>query len=69
MHPFILFLKINNFCFCFSDNIINEVAKILRLIHIKNLRDLQTQINSAIVGVQALIANPKTDSRLGKVGF
>nr|XP_022329450.1 UPF0568 protein C14orf166-like [Crassostrea virginica] len=52
-----------------GDYIINEAAKILRLIHIKNLRDLQTQINSAIVGVQALIANPKTDSRLGKVGF
>lgn len=52
-----------------GDYIINEAAKILRLIHIKNLRELQTQINSAIVGVQALIANPKTDSRLGKVGF
>ncbi|XP_062621883.1 RNA transcription, translation and transport factor protein-like isoform X1 [Saccostrea cucullata] len=52
-----------------GDYIINEAAKILRLIHIKNLRDLQTQINAAIVGVQALIANPKTDSRLGKVGY
>ncbi|XP_048737186.1 RNA transcription, translation and transport factor protein-like isoform X2 [Ostrea edulis] len=52
-----------------GDYIINEAAKILRLIHIKNLRDLQTRINAAIVGVQALIANPKTDSRLGKVGF
>lgn len=70
MHPFILFLKKITICnFVFSDYIINEAAKILRLIHIKNLRDLQTQINSAIVGVQALIANPKTDSRLGKVGF
>lgn len=63
------FIILNNFYFCFSDYIINEAAKILRLIHIKNLRDLQTQINSAIVGVQALIANPKTDSRLGKVGY
>lgn len=45
-----------------------EAAKILRLMHIKDLRDLQTQINSAIVAVQAITANPKTDSRLGKVG-
>ncbi|KAK3093651.1 hypothetical protein FSP39_018471 [Pinctada imbricata] len=51
-----------------GDYIINEAAKILRLIHIRDLRDLQTQINAAIVGVQSLIANPKTDSRLGKVG-
>lgn len=51
-----------------GDYIINEAAKIVRLLHIKELRDLQTQINSAIVGVQTLTANPKTDSRLGKVG-
>lgn len=66
---FHFFFEITICYFVFSDYIINEAAKILRLIHIKNLRDLQTQINSAIVGVQALIANPKTDSRLGKVGF
>lgn len=51
-----------------GDYIINEAAKILRLLHIKDLRDLQSHINEAIVSVQALIANPKTDSRLGKVG-
>lgn len=66
---YFIFFVITICYFVFSDYIINEAAKILRLIHIKNLRDLQTQINSAIVGVQALIANPKTDSRLGKVGF
>lgn len=66
---YFIFFEITICYFVFSDYIINEAAKILRLIHIKNLRDLQTQINSAIVGVQALIANPKTDSRLGKVGF
>lgn len=66
---YFIFFEITICYFVFLDYIINEAAKILRLIHIKNLRDLQTQINSAIVGVQALIANPKTDSRLGKVGF
>lgn len=51
-----------------EDYITKEAAKILRLLHIHELRELQTQINSAIVQVQALIANPKTDTRLGKVG-
>ncbi|KAH3844395.1 RNA transcription, translation and transport factor protein-like [Dreissena polymorpha] len=43
-----------------GDLIINEVAKILRLLHIHDLRELQSQINHAIVAVQELIANPKT---------
>lgn len=51
-----------------GDYIMTEAAKILRLLHLKDLRDLQTKINSAIVAVQAITANPKTDSRLGKVG-
>ncbi|GFR99055.1 UPF0568 protein C14orf166 homolog [Elysia marginata] len=51
-----------------GDMIMTEVAKILRLLHIRDLRDLQTKINAAIVAVQAITANPKTDSRLGKVG-
>ena len=52
-----------------SDYISAEAAKILRLLHIRDLRELQTQINLAIVKVQALIANPKTDTKLGKVGI
>ncbi|CAD5123122.1 DgyrCDS11495 [Dimorphilus gyrociliatus] len=52
-----------------TDNIINaETAKILRLLHIKELRSLQTEINEAIVKIQGLTANPKTDTKLGKVG-
>ncbi|KAG9336718.1 hypothetical protein JZ751_003066 [Albula glossodonta] len=48
--------------------ILNEAAKILRLLHIEELRELQTRINEAIVAVQAIIADPRTDHRLGKVG-
>uniref|UniRef100_U3J8V3 RNA transcription, translation and transport factor protein n=1 Tax=Anas platyrhynchos platyrhynchos TaxID=8840 RepID=U3J8V3_ANAPP len=48
--------------------VINEAAQILRLLHIEELRELQTKINEAIVAVQAIIADPKTDHRLGKVG-
>uniref|UniRef100_A0A3P8W4U5 RNA transcription, translation and transport factor protein n=1 Tax=Cynoglossus semilaevis TaxID=244447 RepID=A0A3P8W4U5_CYNSE len=47
---------------------LNEAAQILRLLHIEELRELQTKINEAIVAVQAIIADPKTDHRLGKVG-
>lgn len=51
-----------------GDYILNDAAKVLRLLHIKELRELQTNINSIIVGVQAITADPKTDTRLGKVG-
>ncbi|KAJ7345382.1 hypothetical protein JRQ81_001332 [Phrynocephalus forsythii] len=51
-----------------GDTILNEAAQILRLLHIEELRELQTKINEAIVAVQAIIADPKTDHRLGKVG-
>ena len=54
--------------FIVTDYILDEAAKILRLLHISELRDLQTKINEAIVAVQAITADPKTDQRLGKVG-
>lgn len=54
---------------CGLDYISTEAAKIMRLLHIRDLRDLQNGINEAIVKVQALTANPKTDTKLGKVGF
>ncbi|XP_071834351.1 RNA transcription, translation and transport factor protein-like [Apostichopus japonicus] len=50
------------------DEVINNASCILRLLHIQELRDLQTKINEAIVCVQRITANPKTDQRLGKVG-
>ena len=55
-------------CLLYSDATLNEAAQILRLLHIEELRELQTKINEAIVAVQAIIADPKTDHRLGKVG-
>lgn len=51
-----------------SDSSLNEAAKALRLLHVEELRILQTQINEAIVTAQALTANPKTDTKLGTVG-
>ncbi|XP_067119912.1 RNA transcription, translation and transport factor protein [Centruroides vittatus] len=51
-----------------GDYVLNHAAKILRLLYINDLRDLQTRINEALVAVQTVTANPKTDTRLGKVG-
>lgn len=50
------------------DSAVNEAAKIIRLLQVTELRDLQTRINEAIVAVQAITANPKTDQSLGRVG-
>jgi len=51
-----------------GDPAVNDAAKILRLLHIQDMRLLQTKINECIVAIQAVTANPKTDTRLGKVG-
>lgn len=51
-----------------ADYITQEAAKILRLLHIRELRELQNLANEAIVAVQSITANPKTDTKLGKVG-
>ncbi|XP_076545930.1 RNA transcription, translation and transport factor protein-like [Osmia lignaria lignaria] len=47
---------------------LENAAKILALLYIQDIRNLQTKINEAIVRVQSITANPKTDTKLGKVG-
>ena len=54
--------------FDIGDPVLAEAAKVLRLLHIKELRFLQTRINELIVAVQAITADPKTNQKLGKVG-
>ncbi|XP_053969230.1 RNA transcription, translation and transport factor protein [Anastrepha ludens] len=51
-----------------DDSALDYPVRILRLLQIQSLRQLQTKINEAIVAVQDLTANPKTDTKLGKVG-
>ncbi len=51
-----------------GDPVLNEAAKVLRLLHLQELRQLQTRINEIIVAVQQITANPKTNQALGKVG-
>nr|VZI14291.1 unnamed protein product [Spirometra erinaceieuropaei] len=52
-----------------ADPQVRAAAVALRLMHCSELRQLQNQINSAIVQVQKLTADPKTDEKLGQVGF
>lgn len=51
-----------------GDPALEEAATALRLLHIRELRTLQTQINQLIVTAQALTADPKTDTSLRTVG-
>jgi len=54
--------------FNMGDIMLNNAAKGLSLLYIQDLRNLQTKINETIVAVQNITANPKTDTKLGKVG-
>nr|CAG4648804.1 EOG090X0ARU [Polyphemus pediculus] len=53
----------------FQEKNLRQAASALRYLFIHDLRDLQTSINECIVSVQALTANPKTNTSLGQVGF
>lgn len=55
--------------FAFDEKDMDQAANILRLLQIHSVRNLQTVINETIVAVQEITANPKTDTKLGKVGF
>mmetsp|Transcript_24916 Transcript_24916/g.25137 ORF Transcript_24916/g.25137 Transcript_24916/m.25137 type:complete len:232 (+) Transcript_24916:100-795(+) len=51
-----------------GDTICNKVVKILKMLHILDLRALQSDVNSIIISGQEFTANPKTNTALGKVG-
>lgn len=51
-----------------GDKALNQTALVLRLLHIDELRQLQNEVNRAIVDTQRLTANPITDTKLGRVG-
>ena len=54
--------------FSTGDAKLDEACKVLRLLHIADLRTLQTRINELVSDVQDLTANPRTNAKLGKVG-
>ena len=45
-----------------EDSVLNGTAQILQLLCIEELRELQTKINEAAVTVQAVVADPKTET-------
>jgi len=51
-----------------GDKALNQTALVLRLLHIDELRQLQNEVNRAIVETQKLTANPITNTKLGRVG-
>uniref|UniRef100_A0A7S3K0K5 Uncharacterized protein n=1 Tax=Aureoumbra lagunensis TaxID=44058 RepID=A0A7S3K0K5_9STRA len=46
----------------------DNIAKILRLFYLADLRNLQNNINAILVRAQHFVANPRTNTSLGKVG-
>jgi RLL motif containing protein 1 len=52
-----------------ADKDLESAAQVLRLLQVQSVRELQTAINETIVSVQNITADPKTDSKLGKVGY
>lgn len=51
-----------------QDEVVNQVALVLRMLYISDFRELQNDLNALIVLGQEYTANPKTNSTLGKVG-
>lgn len=49
-------------------NIVKQPIDVLKLLFIQDLRELQTKINEALVAVQTVTADPRTDTKLGRVG-
>jgi len=51
-----------------EDEDVNRMVAVLRILHGEELRSLQSNINDILTQLQALTADPKTDSKLGRVG-
>lgn len=47
----------------------NTAAAILRMLYVEDLRSLQREVNRTLSEIQEFTANPKTDTRLGRVGY
>jgi RLL motif-containing protein 1 len=54
--------------FSTDDAALDHAAKILRMLYVEQLRKLQSDVNGVIATAQNFTADPRTDSRLGKVG-
>ncbi|CAH8547222.1 unnamed protein product [Dicrocoelium dendriticum] len=64
-------LKPSEVCLGFEvdDPLVRTAAVALRLLNVNEMRRLQDHANAAIVRVQELTADPKTNEKLGQVGY
>lgn len=51
-----------------GDARLNALASVLRMLQVARLRDAQDRVNGILEAAQEFTANPKIESRLGKVG-
>ena len=54
--------------FATGDGTVDEVAQRMRLFYVDDLRDVQDAVTGIIIRAQNYVANPVTNSSLGKVG-
>ena len=50
------------------DDVINNIAVVLKMLYLLDIKDLQEDLNLLISLGQQYTANPKTNTALGKVG-
>jgi RLL motif-containing protein 1 len=50
------------------DPLVGRAGRLLRLLYVDDLRRTQRLVNDTISRMQQFTADPKTDSRLGRVG-
>ena len=51
-----------------SDETVRAAVAVLRVLHVNDMRELQTAVDALLVGMQEYTGDPKTDSDIGKVG-
>lgn len=47
---------------------VEAAVNVLRVLHVNDLRVLQSAVDALLVQMQEYTSDPKTDSRLGRVG-
>ena len=63
-------LSLKDFPLGFSsgDEVIDQVSKVIKMLHLFDFRELQNDLNALIVLGQEYTANPKTNVAMGQVG-
>ena len=51
-----------------SDETVRAAVAVLRVLHVNDMRELQTAVDALLVGMQEYTGDPKTNAKLGRVG-